>query len=196
MKRCYDYTLSQKPLLLHGTNILAILELFETGYLPPSQKKGLKGKFHFAYTRRCSQSRGLRERGYRKGEAIATAKFYARNNGIECFLDYLSYPLKDHQDLVPQKRNYCYFLKEDYGLSPQEAKEVVAKIFALRGVIIEPSDAIFDFRYFTGDDFNNIAFHFPRGMHWSLIRSVFPLGEVERKVIAEGKRKALHELLV
>ncbi len=195
MKRRYTPTLSQRPLLLHGTNILAVLHLFEKGYLPPSQKKGLKGNFHFAYTRWCSQYRGLRERGYRKGEAIATARDYGCSGGREYLFAYLGYPLKDFVSLVSGRRNYRHVLNEDYGLSPKEAKEVVAKVYTFRGVIVEPSDAIFDFRYFTGDDFNNLAFHFPEGMPASLIQSIFPLGEVERKVIAEEKRRTLHEVL-
>lgn len=195
MKSPYCDKISQHPLLVHGTNILAVIDLLEKGYLPPSQKKGLKGNFHFAYTRWCSQSRGLRERGFTKREAIATAGDYGCSGGREYLFAYLGYPLKDFISLVPEKRNYRQVLKENYGLSSGEARDVVSKVYAFRGVIVEPSDAIFDFRFFTGDDFNNLAFHFPRGIPRSLVKAIFPLGEVERKVLAEGKREVLHELL-
>ncbi len=189
MKINYSGEISRSPFLLHGTNILAVLNLFETGYLTPSQKEGLKGKFHFAYTRLCSQSRGLREEGYTKREAVATARDYGSFGGREYLFEYLGYPIKDFISLVSGKINYRYVLQEDNCLSPKEARDIVSRIYAFRGVILEPSDAIFDFKFFYGDDFHDLAFHFPCGLPDFLIKTLFPSGDVERKILAGGRKK-------
>ena len=194
MKINHSDEISQRPLLLHGTNILAVLHLFERGYLPSSQDADLKGRLYFAYTRFCSRSKRLKEIGYTKREAIATAKDYAKFGGRKFLFEYFGYPIQDYVSLAPNKRNYQNVLQEDYSLSKDMARDIVAKVSVFQGVIIEPSEAIFDFDFFNGDDFNSIAFHFPDGLPDFLIKTVFPLGDAERKVLVGGGRK-LDELL-
>ncbi len=191
MKRQYMQTLSQDPLLFHGAHIFEILALFENqSLLPESPTQGID----FVYTESAQELKNLKIRGESKSEAMATAKFYAEYTGMECCFKAFGYPIKDYANLVKGKTNYQVVLREDYGLTRDEAISVVNRVYELRGFIVEPTEEIFKSHFSYNKGSSTITFRFPQGLPGKLIRAVKPLGSVEKRVIeSKDKRKALLE---
>lgn len=193
MKLPISHKISEEPLLIHGTNIFSIPILYERRSLPSSENEK---HLSFAYTRLCSQTRGLKERGYRKSQAIATAKFYAEDQGRRIFLKRvlgLEAIPEQYDDLVPTKRNYqAVFREARTDLTREQASMLAERLFSLKGILVEPTEGI-DGRTCYGDDFNELVFYFPRGLPLRYIRAIEPLGVLERRAL-RGDFEFLHYL--
>jgi|GEM_PF-1853077 len=198
-----NHIISERPLALHGTSIEAVQYLFHKGVLPPSTQENLEGQFYFTpVSRNFNSSKyaaSLRGR-YTKSQAISAAKYYAESNSREIFLrKRFGFLPEWFYSAVDTKRNLTLWFEEDkkLNLSHQEASKLVDEMFALKGVIIEPSPALFEeFNYSAGDDPEVLRVFCRNGLPVECISAIQPLGSREHSLLERERKSARHPIFL
>jgi len=188
LKKALNTPLSKEALVLHGDTIVSVIEALSTGYFP----NGSSGSFYATpITENLEKSKYniplVKWEIFSYENAIKDSIHYAgchtAKQILESELGYFPEELMnmDYDDV----EGLISVLSEDENLDVFDPKimDIIQRITAYKGLIIQPNENIFELFCEKGDEKSTLRFTNSKGIPYDCIQSIEPLTVLERNTL-------------